>query len=68
MGLEDLCEFVSFLPLPSFQPASVVSLGTPISDNGTWPSLFSSPSGWLLLPGTSSQPHEPGALGRQISA
>ena len=35
---------------------------------GTWPSLFSSPSGWLLLPGTSSQPYEPGALGRQTSA
>ena len=38
-----------------------------VSENGTWPSLFSS-SGWLLLPGSSSQPHEPGALGRQTSA
>ena len=49
MGLEDRCEFVSVLPLLSFQPASVVSLGATLSDNGTWPSLFSSPSGWLLL-------------------
>lgn len=37
----------------------------PLPTNGCCSSSFSSPPGWLLLPRTSNQPHEPGALGRK---
>lgn len=64
MSPEDLCEFVSFLPLCSFQPASIASRAAAFSDHGSWPSPFSSPPGRLLPPGgTCSQPHKPDTLG-----
>lgn len=56
MSLEDFCASVNFL-LQFFLACF----------HGFWPSLSFSPPERLWLPGTCSQPHEPGALCRQTS-
>lgn len=65
MSLEDLCVSVSLLHVFSACSHSFVSCF--FFGNGAWPCPSSSPPEWLWLPGTSRQPHEPGALDRPTS-